>query len=577
MNYLNTLFGQARDLVMSMTPQARLMAILMTAVIVVSSAFLVRGTTEQAKDKLFNGYSFKDHEIHQAEIALGKAKLIDFEWNGHQLLVPAKLRDVYIKALADGKAFPKDLGSWTEDALSSGNMLEPFMMVQKRMMAAKQQSISSAIRRLPFVNYAWVEYDEQREGFARNVQRTASVFVQPNNPSPLTQLQKRAIMEMVCRAFAGLELKNVSIMDYTDGSASKGESDAASTQYDKYMQAKQQYEHDLQAKAQKLLNDFNTPTGEVIVEVEATLDRTLREASESIKYDDKPTPTQSTNSVKTVASIRNPPAGRPGFDPNAGANRSAQLAQQPESTNNVKESMDTERSVVGETTTLTDRVGFQVKHAAMSVKIPQSYYQKAWEKDWRDRQAPDKRDGTPEPMTKTQLDELVRKTKTDIEGSLVHLLPKAPAEAAGNDKISPFISVYDYVDAPLPAIPAPSVAEMGMAWFANSWQTIALVVMAFVAMMMLRSAVKAQPKTNDEEFSRGFGVSMDTALAGGELTSFGQDAEEESSAESTANPESAARRFATTGEKVREELSTIVRENPTVAVNILRSWISDAA
>ncbi len=39
----------------------------------------------------------------------------------------------------------------------------------------------------------------------------------------------------------------------------------------------------------------------------------------------------------------------------------------------------------------------------------------------------------------------------------------------------------------------------------------------------------------------------------------------------------AAKKFQLTGEKVRDELSQIVRDNPTAAVNILRTWIGDAA
>ncbi len=272
-------------------------------------------------EKLFNGYVFKDRELYQAEIALGKAKLVDYQRSGNQLLVPTKLRDVYVKALAEGRAFPKDLGGFTQEALSIGNMLESFVMTQKRMQAAKQQEVSAAISRLPFVEEAWVEYDEQREGFARNVKRTASVFVMPISSTPLTEAHKTNIMRMVQGAFAGLKYEDVSIMDYSDGSAKKGESDIATTQHEKYMQAKHWHESELRTKAVALLRDFSTDSGDVVVEVSAELDRTLREATETVKIDEKPTPLQSRNTTKTVDNVKNANAGRPGFEPNAGPNR----------------------------------------------------------------------------------------------------------------------------------------------------------------------------------------------------------------------------------------------------------------
>jgi flagellar M-ring protein FliF len=342
------------------------------------------------------------------------------------------------------------------------------------------------------------------------------------------------------------------------------------------MQAKHWHESELRTKAVALLRDFSTDSGDVVVEVSAELDRTLREATEMVKIDEKPTPLQSRNTTKTVDNVKNANAGRPGFEPNAGPNRSAQLNTQPESTNKVKESTDSETFAAGHATTLIDKVGFHIKSAKITVKIPQSYYQRMWEREWRDTQPPDKRDGTPEPMTATKLENYRKETKTRIEGQLVPLLPDLPAEAAGNDKIK-LVSVDDYIDVPAPKFEGPSLASTGLVWLASSWQTLALIGVALFAVMMLRSAVKTQPKTNDEEFSRGFGVSMDSALAGGDLTSFGQDAGEDASGENAANPESAARRFAATGEQVREELSAVVRENPTVAVNILRSWIGDAA
>ncbi len=106
-----------------------------------------------------------------------------------------------------------------------------------------------------------------------------------------------------------------------------------------------------------------------------------------------------------------------------------------------------------------------------------------------------------------------------------------------------------------------------------------MVGVAIFAILVLRSAVSAQPRTRDEEFARGFGVQIDETMVGNDLTAMMEEEEgvESESSEESGNADSPARRFTMTGEKVREELAQIVRDNPSAAVNIIRNWIGDAA
>ncbi len=100
MNFANKALNQSRELFLSLTPQARLMAVLMVIGIVVSAGFLVRGTSTPAMENVFGSYVFKDNELKAAEIALSNAALRDYQIVGNRLMVPKALKDTYVKALA---------------------------------------------------------------------------------------------------------------------------------------------------------------------------------------------------------------------------------------------------------------------------------------------------------------------------------------------------------------------------------------------------------------------------------------------------------------------------------------------
>ncbi len=306
MNYFNTLVNQARDLFLSLTPQARLMAVLLTAMILVSGGFLVRGTTTTAKEKLFSGYIFTDQELKNAQMAFSAAKLNDWEVSGNQLLVPKSKRDVYFKALGENGAFPKELGSWTDKAIESGSIFDGNFKSQARMLAAKQKDLGQAIAQLRDIEYAMVNYDEQKEGFAREVKKTASVFVMPSNNAPIPDTLKQSIAKMVQTSFAGLRYENVSVMDLYGKTVYVGAEDPMKSGESKHLVMKRQYESDLRKKALNLLSEYSVGASEVKVEVSAEVDSTLYEAREETKYD-KPTVMQQQSSTKSIESSKGAP------------------------------------------------------------------------------------------------------------------------------------------------------------------------------------------------------------------------------------------------------------------------------
>ncbi|MDZ4851621.1 MAG: flagellar M-ring protein FliF C-terminal domain-containing protein [Pirellulaceae bacterium] len=578
MNYFTQLFEQARNLVLSLTPASRMIAAIMLLAIVVGAGFLVRDVQQTNMELLFGGHVYKESELQLAETAMSNAGLKKYERIGMRIQVPKSERDLYIKALADGGATPQQFGGATGKALSGGNILESMYMSKTRILDARQKDVANVLERLPFVDKVYVTYDEKREGFSNQSQSTASVFVLPRNARPLEEQQKRSIINQVRATFAGLRHENISVMDMSSGLSMIGKNDPISVEQERYFQQKLLAEQQLKDKALNLMVDY----GDVRIEANVELDTTLREETESVKYGEKPVTLQTTTSKKDSESSRPVTGGRPGAEPNAIANRSQSLATQNEQSSKSKEQLETENKIVGQETTLSEKVGLAVKSASLSVSIPLSYYSVAFRREWQELN-PGKNASEAPTMGAPEMKSIKEGIHLRIKTQLANLLP---ATAAGVDLL-PRIIVDDYLDVPPETIPGPSIAATATGWLASNWQSLVMFIMVGVALMSLRSFVASgSGAKGDEEFERGFNLPLDDTVdsdladvglsdvaIGGVSGSGGST----SQADAGDNAKEARAKFSTTGTDLREELASLVKENPDVAASLLRTWIGEAA
>ncbi len=572
MNYLNQLFDQVKSLVLSLTPGSRIMAGVMLLAILVASGFLVRDVQKSDMEFLFGGHVYKESELQLAETAMSNAGLRNYERIGMRIRVPKNERDAYIKALALGGATPQQLGSATDKALSGGNMLESMFISKTRILKARQEDLSIALEQLPFVDKVYVTYDEKREGFASQTQSTASILVLPRNNRPLEEQQKRSIMHQVKAAFAGLKYENISVMDMSSGLSMNGESDPVNSEQQQYYQQKMQAEQRLKDKARNLLADY----GDVRVEANVELDPTLREETELVKYADKPVTVETTMSKKDSESSRPVTGGRVGTEPNAIANRSQSLAAQNEQHSKSKEQQEKERKIVGQETTLSEKIGLAIKSASLSVSIPMSYYSIAHRREWLDLNP-----GAAVPaLNIADLKSRKEGTQKKIQALLANLLPSAPGEDA-----RPQIVVDDYLDLPIEAIPSPSLAAIAGLWLASNWQTLALFALVSIVLLSIRSFVSSGSRGSDDSpFNRGFDIPLDNAadielasLSHTEVNAAGGMNGDADGASGSSDAKDARARFSTTGVDMQTELASLIQENPDVAVSLLRDWIGEAA
>jgi flagellar M-ring protein FliF len=565
MNQFTQFAQQLQALFKGLTPQARLLSVLLAAAIAISAAVLFNSASagNGKTTYLFDGQSFNDYEINRFSIAFSNASLRDWERDGDRVKIPANKKEDYYKAISEAKVQPDTMYAAVDEAMKSGNILESTRVTEAKQQHAKLKDISNALRAMAFIEDAFVTHAEDRQGFASRRQKTASIAVKAKGGIPLSREQTLSIMNYVQKSMAGLGASDIALLDLASGQTTLGNDDPLMIEQDRYYQVKKQQELDLKRRAKELLADY----GDIRLEVNVELDNTLSEEQSKMNYDPKPTMIQSSTSKKDMDSSKTSAQGRPGADPNAFSNRSASVSAPDQSTKG-KESTESVKQVVGSNVTNIKKAGLQTRYVSFSVVVPYSYYKKIHEAEWRE-QNPTEKDLSKLPaMTGTLLDSLKAKVETQIQKVLTAIIQTA---TPGEDKF-PRVSVSHYMDFPPPELPAPSLSTMALNWLAQSWQTLALALIALVAVVSLRGFVASAPSSDDSAFERGFDLPLDDAsdidLNGltddEELAAAGEEGEE-----GKGTP-----RFKLSGGELKTDLTSMVRENPDAAATLLRNWIA---
>ena len=158
MDFLNQAAGQIRDLLLSMTPAARVTALLLTGVIAVSLGYLVQQQSASPDDFLFNGEILSGADAERAAAAIAQAGLTVYERVGNQIRVPRGKKSEYLAAVADAEALPRNFHTVMEKALALG----PFTDKETRRQSiktAREQQFSMMIRKMDGIEEALVIYD----------------------------------------------------------------------------------------------------------------------------------------------------------------------------------------------------------------------------------------------------------------------------------------------------------------------------------------------------------------------------------------------------------------------------------
>lgn len=561
MNPLNQFTKQISELIASMTPASRIMAGLMFATIVISLGWIVTVQQSTTYEYLLGGQVFTADELNRIEEAFGDASLADFTRDGLRMKVPRDKKSLYLKAMSDNDALPNEWGNDIQRSLSSTNPFESAELIKMRFEVARERELAGILKRMPSIDYASVEFDETRHGFARNSEKTASVQVQSRGRKIDSALLKQIALTTQ-GYFSGLKLENVTVLDLSGSNLYRGSSDPNAADQHPLLQAQTEWEAKYERQISPLLDSY----GDVKLAVGVEIDPTLQKELEQLKYDQQVTPLQSQTSKKDTENNKMNPGGRPGADPNAISNQPQSIASQtPQQQSKAKELDENVRGVAGHEATATRQAGLVPLKVSVTVGLPQSYYRKVWiaramAKDPKLSKEADVPAAT---------DEELKKLKEEAEASVKSAISGVLKQVREGDDRFPLVTVYDYADLPMPELPQPAMSAMAMGWLAESWQTLALIGIVFVALFMMMGWVRSQATSpRDREFAQGFGIEV-PAAASDELDLGDTEQKEEE--------EETGPKFQVTGGEMKDDLSTLIKQNPEIAVNLLKSWIGEAA
>lgn len=566
MGALENYLKQIRDLVMTMTPSARIMAGLMAGTIIVSLGWIVSTQQSSQSEYLLGGQSFDDEQLNKMERALGEAGLRQYERQGNRLKIPTHERDVYVKALAEGNAMPNEMNSDVKAVFDSAkNPLIAPSIVKAQLEQAKQDEFSRILEQMPGIKRARVHHDKVDARFGRDGHQSASIYLFGYANEPIAD----ALMQKICRVatthFPGLKEENVTVLDGGTGNYYVGSSDPLSAEQLPFLRAQRNWEQFYESKVREELSVY----GDVKIGVIVELDPTLKREMEQLKFDPVGTASTANNSTKSTKSSKASPGGRPGAEPNAAfANKSASLSSPADQNAETKESQESLQNVIGHEATVTKEAPLTPKRVSVTVGVPESYYRKVHAQRFLQANTDPKITEKDIPaLTPVDLAKLQKEAEDNIRSAIEGQLPQV---RQGDDRFQ-LVKVYHYPDLPLPELPEPTLAETTMAWLAKSWSTVGLFVLVGAALLLMFSWVRSPGTAQvDKEFAQGFGLEVPESM--GDSLDLGSD---EPDSEESAAPEPST--FQVSGGEIKDELSSLIKQNPDAAVNLLRSWIGEAA
>lgn len=569
MNFFNDFGTQMRDMFMSLTPAARFVTGILVVAILVSTAFLFQGKSQNPSEYLFSGKSFREAEIQAMEVAFSKAGLRNYEVIGSRIKVPASERDQYIKSLDDNKALPTSLGSGPDRLDSNGifrSVRESDMIYKER----KQKEIAAAISRMSGIVEAAVEYSESKQGFGRQLLQSAVVLVTPQSGHPLQPDQMREIARVVSNAYAGLRVENVRVTDTSTGIGFTPDENALGGEEAPYLKQRRLFETGYKQRIRNTLNWL----GDFPLEVEVILDDTIFSETEQLKIDPQPVTIETIASRKDSESTKASQGGRPGTEPNALGNKGGVLAGGPDQASKTKETSENEKRLPGQEITRTAKAGLVPKRVSTSIGISDDFIRKTLATRWLQTN-PDKTITDMPAPAQVDIDTLFKELENNINLAVAPILPPV---APGDDRFK-LVSVYRYTEVPPEKIPTPPLTTVLLEFLQESWQTLGLFMLVLMAMGLVVSMSRTKSATADDPFKDGFGIALVDKIKDnldlGEAETAG---EEGGSSEGEVGPDGKRiRKVEVTGAELKDSLSSMIQDNPDAAVNLIRTWIGEAA
>jgi len=556
MDFLNQAAGQIRDLLLSMTPAARVTALLLTGVIAVSLGYLVQQQSASPDDFLFNGEILPGRDADRAEAAIAQAGLSGYERVGNRIRVPRGNKAEYLAAVADAGALPPNFHSLLENALDQNPFTDKETRRQ-RVKAAREQQLSMMIREMDGIEDAQVIYDVTKpRGISGVSMATATVSVRPAPGESVDPRRAKMIKKAVASAIAQLSPDQVTVTNLADGSTyGSGGEITSDTFDDPYFQKRIAYERHIQSNIEKLLQNIPGTIIQVTAELDTVLDRMTRSIEPNgdavARHESKEDTDLETSEINNGGRV-----GLTAQGPGRGDDEEPEITIK---NKNTTATLDSDNFIPTKEETFRE-AGLTPKAVRVAISIPTNYLVSIW-KEREKKKGNDVDQPLPNDIL-TQLEPLKGPLTDDIKNIVGPLLPKELAQNVLNDVAVTFLESLTPE-----TVEPPSTANQLLGWAGQNFSTMTMALIAMFSLVMLRSMVKAIPPSEPATAINAATLALDTVP---------NEEAPPGVIEGEPNEEGRSKLRLNKGPNLKDDLTEIVREDPDAAAMILRNWISNA-
>ena len=532
MDTLQRLWKQFSDLLAGLPTSQRMTLLAVPLLVMGGLGVIVYSNREPARDYLLGGKVFTAEELRTAQEALRRAGLVDFATEGQKIRVPKPQVTQYNAALVEQGAMPsqygedllkmhREAGIWATDA-DRRNLME----------VGKSQELGRILRAISDIEDARVSWERtKKRSFTGEMKAKALVSIRPKAGRELSGRLVQSIRLSVAGALADLSPDDVVVLDERTGQAYQANSkdDPLSSEFvDQVRKFTDHY--------RKIISEALGHIPDVTVSVNVDLEKLKLSYVQERELGTKPFAVRSVDQANKTRSDERRPSREPGMQANMPRNLQGGSTME-----NVQTSEQTVATVdnIPSTAKLREQTFFGLlpKSVQVAVQIPRDFYRQVAIKQGESESAN-------KDLFNAKLAQIEQETEAEVQKIVAKLVPAGSTADAIN------ISSFTNLDSPVVQTGTPML-EIAMELLSRWGGPFAMGLFALWALWMFNRSLKTLPQAPP------LPVPDPQKLAG----KLPPDEEEDEESKPATK---------------RDELQTLVRDNPEMAASVLSKWLTPA-
>ena len=543
MDALRRTLNQFLDLYRSMSPSQRGTLIAVPAMILVALFLLISGARSSRHVPLSWGKTFTREELMSAEQTLLDAGLSDFHSKGQRLMVPGGEVERYNAALLEGGSLPTDWGSELEKQFEGDGIFSSDRQQQARKDIALAKELRRVIREVPDIedaNVIWARSQGTNRWPRTKQAVTATVSVLPRRNRQISMQLVHSLRAAVAGMVPDLSPADVTVFDQSTGISHTADKDGEPFD-SKLLTRIKQFE---QLHQSKIASHLSSYIPNVVVTVNVELENLKRSIERKQVYNPKTVDLAVQEESRNDQFSQQPGSGEPGMKSNKALELRTRSGMQKTRTSTVTNT-NAQSVPIDFSTTETELIAAMPKAVHVSIAIPRDYYHKvAMKRQSLANAKADKKDGDEtEEISEAEIQKIEQDVQQDVKATVATLIPTGSPDTAIN------VSSYTAIEPDVETIEVPLTETLTGAL--SRWG--GAIGLALFALWALRMVSKSMPKPPAQDAESETGPAMHVST-------------EEEPEEKRPPPETTQ----------RDELQTVVRDDPEMAASVLSKWIQAA-